>query len=360
MGLSTLAGHRVTHATATLPAWGRWYASANLDGEHTLSGRVELKMADLTLSGTVLSGGPDKGRSSYRIVGGAGGWGRTIPDESYDDDAGVKTSTVLGDAAAAVGETLDTSTLSSSDRQGPRYTRPEGPASALLERHASKAWYVGEDGTTRLGRRAASTLPPKVTHGPVDRARRTVTLASESIAAILPGLVVDGLEAVDVVHELTPSGLRSTVWGAISGRADRAVEAIRAIVDQLDPFRKFRGVTEYRVVTQTGDLLDLQPVLSSLGMPDLPRVPMRPGVSGCRSDVMLGSTVLVGFVNSDPSRPYVAAFEGADGAGFTPLLTEIDASTFVKLGAGAKPAIAAGDLAGGIWPCVPTQVKVVI
>lgn len=354
MGLSTLAGHRVTSATATLPAWGCWFASASIDGEHALTGRVELKIADLTLSGTVLSGGPDKGRSSYRIVGGAGGWGRTIAEESYDDDAGVKLSTVLGDAAAAVGETLDTSTLSSSDRTGVRYTRPEGPASALLERHASKAWYVGEDGTTRLGRRAASTLPPKVTHGPVDRARRTVTLASESISTILPGLVVDGLEAVDVVHELTPSGLRSTVWGAISGRSDRAVEAIRAIVDQLDPFRKFRGVTEYRVVTQAGELLNLQPVLSSLGMPDLPRVPVRPGVSGCRSDVKLGSAVLVGFVNSDPSRPYVAGFEDADGAGFIPLLTEIDATTFVKLADGARLMAATGDLAGGILPIVGT------
>lgn len=354
MGMSTLAGHRVTSARVALPAWGAWYAEASLDGEHTVSGRVELKVADLTLSGTVLSGGPDKGRSFYRIVGGAGGWGRTIGEESYDDDAGVKKLTVFGDAAAAVGETIDLSSLTTADRLGPRYTRPEGPASRVLELHASRAWYVGEDGVTRLGKRSTSTLPPKVTHGPVDLARRTVTLASDSIASILPGVVVDGLEAVDVRHELTPSGLRSTIWGSVGGGSSRALEAFRKIFEQLDPFRKFRGVTEYRVVTQQGELLDLQPVLVSSGMPELPRVPVRPGVSGCRSDVMLGSSVLVGFVNSDPGRPYVAAFEDADGAGFVPLMTEIDAQTFVKLADGARLMAATGDLAGGILPIVGT------
>jgi hypothetical protein len=84
---------------------------------------------------------------------------------------------------------------------------------------------------------------------------------------------------------------------------------------------------------------------------------VRPGVSGCRSDVALGSRVLVVFVDSDPARPQVIGFEDADGEGFTPLLTEIDASTFVNLGAGALPVARAGDLAG-IFPVVTTQVKV--
>lgn len=358
MTMSTLAGHRVTSARVTLSAWGCWYADASVDGEHTLSGRVELQVADLTLSGTVLSGGPDKGRSFYRLVAGAGGWGRKIPAESYDDDAGVKKSTVFGDAAAKAGETLDLSSLKASDRLGPRYTRPEGRASSVLELHASRAWYVGEDGVTRLGQRPASKLPAKATLGPVDRARKTVTIASDSIATILPGLVVEGLMAVDVQHELSPSGLRSTIWGSMADGKDRALEALRAVMEQLDPFRRFRGVTEYRVVTQEGSMLNLQPVLASSGMPDLPRVPVRPGVAGCKSDVMLGALVLVTFVNSDPGRPYVAGFEDADGAGFVPLMTTIDAQTIVRLGAGAIPIARAGDLAGGIWPIAPTQTKV--
>lgn len=355
MGLSKLQGHTVTSATVTRPKWGIWYADTSLDGEHVLTGRVALQIADLTLSGTILGGGPSKGRSRYTIVGGAGGWGRTIARESYEDDAGVKASTVLGDAAVAVGETLDRSTLPSLVRLGPRYTRREGPASKVLELYAPGGWYVGEDGVTYIGQRAATTLPAKAVLGPVDRARRTVTIASEEIAAIAPGVVVDGIEAIDVVHDLSPSGLRTTIWGA-RGEVDtsRLSQALRTMLDQLDPNRHFRGVYEYRVAEQVGEFLNLQPALLSLGMPDLPRVPVRPGVAGCKTEVMPGCQVLVGFVNADPSRPFVMSFDSPDAEGFKPLAMEIDATTVVKIADGMLPIAKTGDLAGGIWPIVGT------
>ncbi len=214
MGLSTLNGHGVTSARTMHSSWGCWYASVSIDGEAELSGAVDLVIADLTLRGAVVSGGPDKGRAHYRVVGGAGGWGRTLPRKSYVNDAGVKYSSVLGDAAREAGETLDATTLPTS-RIGTAWVRPEGRASAALQSLAPTGWYVGEDGVTRLGARAPSVLPAGVTHGPVDRARRMVTLASDTLAAILPGLVVDGMTAVDVQHEVTPDGLRSTVWGSL-------------------------------------------------------------------------------------------------------------------------------------------------
>lgn len=358
---ATLQGKRVTSARVTLPAWGCWYAEANLDGEVTLTGRVELKIADLTLSGTVLSGGPAKGRSAYRIAGGAAQWGKVLPKKSYANDLGVKASTVLTDAAREAGETLDASTIPTT-ALGPSYVRPEGPASAVLERISPTRWYVGEDGVTRIGQRAASALPAKVTRvTPVDRARERVDLASDTIAAIVPGVVVDGLEAIDVEHAISSAGaLRSTVWGKLGAETSRRLAAWRALFEQLDPFRRFRGVTEYRVVTQEGERLNLQAVRVSTGMPDVRRAYVRPGIPGARADVALGTRVLVTFVDADPARPVVVGFEDADGEGFTPLLTEIDATTFVKLGAGTAPAIKAGDLAGGIWPCVPTQAKVLV
>lgn len=362
MGLDVkLQDRRVTKARVMMAAWGCTYADVALDGEHTLTGHVTLALGDLSLACTVLSGGPQKGRSSYRIVGGRGGWGRTIAEKSYANDAQVKWSTVIGDAATACGESFDLSTVSADRRTGPAYTRPSGPASRVLEELAPAGWYVGEDGVTRLGRRPATTLAASVTRVSVaDRARLKVTVASESLKALVPGITIDGIEAVDVLHEVEPDSVRTTIWGSFDGSTDRKVAAFRKLADQMDPDRPFRGVTEYRVVTQSGDRLNLQPVRRSTGMPELQRVPMRPGVSGCRSDVMPGSSVLVAFVDSDPGRPVVVAFEDAEGDGFTPLLTEIDASTFVKIGAGVKPVIAAGDLAGGIWPCVPTQVKVTV
>jgi len=315
MSAATLAGHRITSARVTIPAWGRWYAEVQLDGEHALTGRVSLVVADLTLSGTVLSGGPGLGRSSYRIVAGAGGWGRELAAKSYVNDATVKISTVLFDAAREAGETV--APIAATERTGPAYVREAGPACLALNVLAPRAWYVDEAGTTRLGARAAGALEGKATRiTPLDAARGKVVLAAESIATILPGVVVDGLTAVDVLHEITAEGgLRSTVWGA---QTPSTLDALAAVVRQLDPDRAFRGVTEYRVDTVTGSRLNLQAVRASSGMPDLKLVPVRPGVAGCEADVALASRVLVGFVDADPSRPYVAAFEDADGEGFLP------------------------------------------
>ncbi len=355
--VATLNGHRVTDARVNIPAWGCWYASATVDGEHALTGAATLKVADLTLTGTILSGGPAKGRSSFRIVAGKGGWGREVPSKGYASDAGVKKSTVIQDAAQEVGETV--AALDTAPRVGPAWTRKKGPASRVLEQLAPSAWYVDEAGVTRLGARAASTLPGGITRvTPPDLSRATVELASDAISAILPGVVVDGIAAIDVEHEVTPNGIRSRIWGARSGASanatSRALAAFRVLIDQLDPDRNYRGVTEYRVVTQEGDRLNLQPVRVSTGMPTLRRVPMRPGVSGAKSTVALGSLVLVAFVDASPARPVVVGFSDAESDGFTPILTSVDASTFVNLADALLPMPRTGDLAGGIWPIVGT------
>ncbi len=316
MGLSTLNGSRVTSARVTIPAWGCWHADATIDSEVTIApgARATLVIADLTLVGTVLSGGPALGRSSFRIVAGNGGWGTTIKKWSYADDAGVKLSKAIGDAAREAGETM---VVDTSARIGPAWTRPEGRASETLNSLAPASWFVDEAGTTRLGSRTAGTLPAKVTRiTPVDRARGKVVLASDAIASILPGVVVDGLTAVDVQHDVSAEdGLRSTIWGGTNGSA---AESVRKLVDALDPDRKFRGVTEYRVDTRNGSRLNLQPVRVSTGMPELKNVPVRPGLAGCETEVALGARVLVGFVEADQSRPFVAGFEDADGDLFQP------------------------------------------
>jgi hypothetical protein len=353
--MSTLAGHRVTKARVHVPAWGVWYAEASLDEEAALSGRVSLVVADLTLSGTILSGGPGpKGRSSFRIAGGAGGWGRTVPARSYANDAGVKAATVLVDAATASGETIDPATLPST-RLGPAWAREIGPAARVLEQIFPAGWYVGEDGTTRIGKRPSAALKTPAVVSSVDLARGTVALAAESIASILPGVVVEGITAVDVVHELAPGALRSTLWGAGIASTSRRLTALRRMVEQLDPHSRFRGVYEYRVATQDGERLNLQPVRVSVGMPDLQRVPVRPGLSGGRADVALGSRVLVSFVDAEPSRPVVVGFEDAEGEGFLPVKLEIDATDELDLGAGATLTKIAGGVLG-----VARQTDVVI
>jgi hypothetical protein len=332
----------------------------SIDEEATLTGRVSLAIADLTLSGTVMSGGVGPvGRSRVRLAGGAGGWGKTLRARSYANDAGIKASAVLADAARECGESFDVTTLPGDTRLGGTWVREEAPAARTLEQIVPSGWYVGTDGMTRIGKRTAATLTTPAAISAVDRSRRTVALAAESIAAIVPGIVVEGIEAVDVLHELAPeSGLRTTIWGTAGGDASRSLAALRRIVDQLDPDRRFRGIYEYRIVSQEGERLNLQPIRVSLGMPDLPRVPVRPGIPGASATHRVGARVLVGFVDASQARPVVIGFEDAEGDGFAPPILELDADASIVLGAGgvlgaarfSDPVIAgpfAGTITGG-------------
>ena len=90
-------------ARVQIPAWGAWWADVDPVGAQVLSGGVTLVVGGVTLKGTVISGGASEGRSGYRIVGGAGGWGRTVPARGYADDAGVTLATVVRDVASVVG-----------------------------------------------------------------------------------------------------------------------------------------------------------------------------------------------------------------------------------------------------------------
>lgn len=323
MSTATLAGHRVTSARLQIPAWGPGWCEVVLDEEQTLSGQLTLTLADLTWVGSVVSGGPSGGRSQYRLVGGAGGWGRDIHAKGYANDIGVKLATVAQDAAQDAGETLagdiPAGTL------GPAWTRVVGQAARTMEAIAPRAWYVDEAGSTRFGRRAPTPLAVDATLGPPDLSVGRRVVSADAIATILPGCVIEGREVVDVLHEVGGGkGIRSTVWWS-NGAGDRSVDdAFVLYLLRLLPWLPFCRTVEYRVVTQSGDRFSLQPVLTAIGAPDLDAVPARPGVPGVRADVELGSRVLVQWVNADPGRPYVAAYEDAESDGFAP--TRLDLS----------------------------------
>lgn len=335
---ATLNGQRVTHATAQIPAWGCWYADASVDGDVTLTGAATLVIADLTLKGTIISGGPDKGRSHFRIVAGAGGWGKTLTKRSYSSDLGVRKSTVLTDAAQEAKETLGT--VSMTDLLGPHWVREADAASRVLELVSPGAWYVDEAGVTQIGARPSKKLVGAVTQQSVDLARGTVEIAADSIAQLLPGVVVNGIEALDVRHEIdAKKGLRTTLWGK---GGVRRLDSLRAVIEQMLPGLKYMGLTEYRVVTLEGARVNLQPVRVSTGMPDLRRVKVRPGLPGAKATLKLGSVVLVGFVDSSPSRPVILAFEDSEGDGWKPPKVELDANEVV-LAAGSAYAARVGD-----------------
>lgn len=316
--MSTLNGVIATRVTLQIPAWGVWWADVELDTDAALSGDVTLQIADIECSGTVLSGGPAEGRARYRVAGGKGQWGAQLQRKAYANDAGVKASTVLGDAASGCGETLDGA---STARLGPHWVRPVGPASHALNAIEPRNWYVDLDGVTRIGQRPASEFGGDAAATRTDLAAGVIELATEALTGLVPGVSYGGLTAVDV--EITQEGGRLTARLYGAAPTSRRLDALSKLIAQLYPDLRYRGAYEFRVVTQAGDRLNLQPVRVSLGLPDLARVPMRPGMPGARANVALGSLVLVQFINADPARPVVTGFDAPDNPGWTPLIADL-------------------------------------
>lgn len=224
---------------------------------------------------------------------------------------------------------------------------------------------MGADGVTRIGKRSGAALTG-ATVGPIDEARDTVEVAADAIAAILPGVTVDGREVVDVEHSVSAdAGLRSRLWFAAGGAStSRAARAFRRMVEASLPRIRFLGAYEYRIVTLEGERLNLQPVRVAAGMPDLRRVRAWPGASGVRATPALGSRVLVTWVDGDPARPVVVAYEDAEGEGFAPdrldLVGEDDAA--VTVGEAAGRVVRYGDSI--VFPvgagATPTEMPVAI
>ena len=256
---------------------------------------------------------------------------------------------MLRDAAVACGESIGTVASSS---VGPAFARHRGPASRVLEALVPRGWYVDEAGVTQIGSRAAVAWTGAATRITNDEAQRRYELAPSTLVGLLPGAIVDGVEALDVEHVLDGEGkLRTTLWGGPVAPSARLPEALRRIVEHYTAQHRYRGVWEYRVVLQTGQRLDLQAVRASSGMPDLRGVRVRPS-AGCRASLTLGSIVLVAFVNGDPTRPFLTAFEGPSGGGWLPISTGLDASTNVNLGGATGRALRSGDMVNipGVMP----------
>lgn len=320
MSLGALNDTPATRATVSVPAWGAWWLDVELAEPVDLSGLVTFTLADKTFEGSIVSGGASHGRASYRIVGGRGGWGKLLPKKGYSDDAGVKLTKVIGDAAHLAGEAIEGAPTS---RTGPHWARiADRPASAVLHELTPEAWRVDFDGVTRFGALPTVAYSGDGARTRVDPAGEIVEIATETIGELLPGVTVDGSSpATDVEYILSASRFTVRVYAGQAGKARRA-KAMAQIQDALDPRARYRTTYEYRVVQQVGKRYNLQPARVASRMPDLENVPVRP-FFGLDATVVPGSLCLVVFADGDPSRPQVIAGDAIDAPGWMPLTLEL-------------------------------------
>lgn len=212
-------GARVVEGRIVIPAYGPAYAAVTLDKEVTLpSTGCELVLADLKIKCAPWRAASFQGRTMAKLIAGANGWRKTLPAQGYKLPGGVKLSLVLREAASRIGETVSVG----EDRVlGGHYSREVGPAVTHLNALCPRAWWIGVDGVTRTGTRAAGKVTASFSVVSFDGARGALTIATETPADIMPaktiaaptlGTMIPTISAV--THTISKSGIRTEIMVA--------------------------------------------------------------------------------------------------------------------------------------------------
>jgi hypothetical protein len=349
MAVATLGGKPVTRAALTLPSSGVPTVDVWLSGEDELSGTLDLVIGALTMRCTVVRGGAYAGASAYRLVGGAAGWRKTIDSQVYRSNTGVKLSLVLADLARAAGETLS---LGTDAVIGPAFVRRRAEASRVLRELVPGQWWIDPAGVTQVRPRPASTIPDTA-YDTISYAPETgiATFATEQPELFVPGATIRVHKGPTITAKLVRINLESGSLRVQAWPVDDVLGGLEPLVRAQLPLTDFHAFYEYSVVGQTGDKLDLRPMLGGLGLPDLPGFLPRPGAAGAKATLAGGSLVLVGFVNGDPSRPFVGFYTAPGGSGFLPITASLDATDDAILGGSAEEThLGSGSITGGTVP----------
>lgn len=325
-------------ARIALPTYGVWSARVVLLRSKVLAvgSATQITVGDLILQGVIRAGGDFQGRSSYLVVGGAGGWDKLVGKRPHRADNGVRLSTVVGDVAAEVGEqvVLETGVERS---VGYAWLRAAGVAASIFEPLGVR-WWVAPDGVTHVGDRPSTRVPAslRLLVEDYDPAIPMATLVSpdDAYAALQPGAIVAGPEGdftiADVDLYVEAGQVRVDLWGGTA-----LEDSLRQIAQLMGSRSAYQPLHEYLVQEQIGARLTVRPVGSAPELPDGLLLDKAHGIAGASEVSSPGSVVLVGFRDGDPGRPYIAGFLGS-----TPLSVGLDAATEIRLGGVGAVALA--------------------
>ncbi len=213
---ANLSGVRIVSGTVTLPYYRLWSADVVLaltDSVAAGGAQVTLTLGDLSLVGTIVRAASFSGSRSARIVGGYGGWRKTVPARSYSNAAGVALSLVLRDLALDAGEQVN---IAADASIGTAYARQPAQAQRVLEQFAPCGWWVDAAGVTQVGARASSPIASAFDVVSYSGGKGTFTIATEVLADWVPGrtftapTVTTGPTIAAVIHTIEGSGKART------------------------------------------------------------------------------------------------------------------------------------------------------
>lgn len=360
-------GHAILEVVVVVPNIGPWYATLAFEGAPDVSGSVVLHVGSLELHGVidVRADGVFGEQRRCRVVGGNGAWGTVLSARHYHSDSGVSARSIAEDAAREAGETLGSFTVDAT-QVGIDYVRQSGLASRVLEDVIGGApWWVGFDGRTNVGARATST-PDLNTYEVLEHDPRfkLIELGVDDLSAITIGAtlsrapLVAPVQVNEIEINVAVDRTRMRVWYGAVAAGDTALDATPSLsarsriaqsladIARRSTDSKLFGRYRYRVVRMSGDRVELQAVISRVGLPDTLPVSMRPGVAGAWASLVGGSIVLVEFIEGDRTLPVISAFAARGDAGDAP--EELDLSVVSTLRLGDSSATDAVALAPSI------------
>lgn len=180
-------GVRIVSGVVTIPYYGTWTADLSLVSDEPIPTDAlgcTVTLGGLTLRGTAYRTAPFTSSRRARLVGGAGGWRRTLPKRAYYAAGGIPLSMILGDAATEAGETV---AIEADAIVGDHLTRPSAPGGRLLRERVS-LWWIDPTGVTRIASaRPSAAIASDFQVIEWDTGRGWARIATESNQDWMPG-----------------------------------------------------------------------------------------------------------------------------------------------------------------------------
>lgn len=228
---ASVNNRRVVKARAKIPASGIWIVDLDLDTTEDIGGpSATIILGGLTLKGTfapVRSGTFGEARK-VRVVGGANGWSKEATPKHFRNDAGIKRSTILQDAALLAGETLVIQD-GGDERVGVNFIRRSMdlagnsiPISSVFGQVApTLTWWVDTSGVTQLAK-VRPTVEVSATKSlevlEYDARHKVATLAGDfdavTIGTVLRSRVDQPLTVRELLYLIDKDASRILAWGS--------------------------------------------------------------------------------------------------------------------------------------------------
>lgn len=324
----TIGAAVANSARIHIPYHNVWWAEVDTvdDTELVTGQQYQFEILGTSRLCTVVPSDGNKwaGHRSVRVVGGYGGLATSLEARHYDNDAGVKTETIVRDILSECGERIGTEDYSIS-KVGAHFLRRAGIAGVALSSLVSpNKWWVEDNGTVSVGPARASSVFSSENYSELacDPKEERIELSVDTLVGLVPGCTINiqdigDVTVSDIDINVTSDKLRVYAYyrkGAItSGPGD----ALRAIVNGLTSSR-LDGIYRYRVVSMHVDgRVNLQAVSQSANLPDAVRVDQS-GAPGIHADLTAGAEVYVQFVDGNPADPIITSFPGRNQNGHIP------------------------------------------